>query len=88
MRLETHDVRICGGQTRCIILAQTERQVISEALQTGLTSVDALTPMGRGQSMLVMGETGLGQSAMALDAVSTQADTGKAIRASNAVGLN
>ena len=38
--------------------------------------------MGRGQSMLVMGETGLGQSAMALDALCTQAETGKAIWAS------
>merc|ERR1719460_357069 len=55
--------------------SQTERQVIFEALRTGLTSVDALTPMGRGQSMLVMGEEGLGHSDLALDALRTQKNT-------------
>ena len=51
--------------------------MIFEALRTGLTSVDALTPMGRGQSMLVMGEEGLGHSDLALDALRTQKTTGE-----------
>ncbi|MGE5706750.1 MAG: F0F1 ATP synthase subunit alpha, partial [Bacteroidota bacterium] len=49
-----------------------ERQGVKEPLQTGLMSVDAMTPIGRGQRELIIGDRGTGKTAIALDAIINQ----------------
>ena len=45
---------------------------LSRGLATGIISVDVLTPLGRGQTMLVTGPNGVGRKDLALDAVQAQ----------------
>ena len=52
------------------------RTPITQSLRTGVTPVDVLAPIGRGQCMLVVGERGAGKTALALDALATQRTTG------------
>jgi len=52
------------------------RTPITRSLHTGVTAVDVLAPVGRGQVMLVVGEPGAGASELALDAVAAQRTTG------------
>ncbi|MGD8275390.1 MAG: F0F1 ATP synthase subunit alpha, partial [Thiohalocapsa sp.] len=52
------------------------RRFVSEPLFTGLKIVDGLIPIGRGQRQLIVGDKGLGRSAIAIDAVLAQADSG------------
>lgn len=52
------------------------RSQICAALTTGVKGVDALTPLGRGQCLLVLGAPGAGKSTAMLDAVLAQAGTG------------
>ena len=49
-------------------------ETLTRGLHTGITAVDALTPMGKGQSMLVFGGEGLGRTELALDAVQVPLD--------------
>ncbi|MDF2967621.1 MAG: synthase subunit alpha [Nocardioidaceae bacterium] len=49
-----------------------ERQGVSQPLQTGLKAVDALTPIGRGQRQLIIGDRQTGKSAIALDTIINQ----------------
>ena len=49
-----------------------ERQPVDTPLQTGLKSVDALTPIGRGQRELIIGDRRTGKSAIALDTIINQ----------------
>lgn len=51
------------------------RQPVKEPLQTGLTSVDAMTPIGRGQRELIIGDRGTGKTAIAIDTIINQKDT-------------
>jgi F-type H+-transporting ATPase subunit alpha len=53
-----------------------ERQGVNEPLQTGVKAVDALTPIGRGQRELIIGDRGTGKTAICLDAIINQKDTG------------
>jgi F0F1-type ATP synthase alpha subunit len=55
---------------------QRDMATISKPLHTGITSVDALTPIGRGQNMLVVGTLDGGRKALAIDAVCNQAKEG------------
>ncbi|CAI5757740.1 unnamed protein product [Candida verbasci] len=48
------------------------RQSVSEPMQTGLKSVDALVPIGRGQRELIIGDRQTGKTAVALDAILNQ----------------
>lgn len=52
------------------------RTPITRSLHTGVTAVDVLTPVGRGQCMLLVGERGSGKTALALDTLAAQAHTG------------
>jgi F-type H+/Na+-transporting ATPase subunit alpha len=52
------------------------RDFVSEPLFTGIKIVDALIPLGRGQRQLIVGDKGLGRSAIALDAILAQKTTG------------
>jgi F-type H+/Na+-transporting ATPase subunit alpha len=49
-----------------------ERQPVDTPLQTGLKSVDALTPIGRGQRELIIGDRRTGKTAIALDTIINQ----------------
>jgi F-type H+-transporting ATPase subunit alpha len=52
-----------------------KRQPVKEPLQTGLKAVDAMTPIGRGQRELIIGDRGTGKTAIAIDAIINQRDT-------------
>jgi F-type H+-transporting ATPase subunit alpha len=49
-----------------------QRQSVSEPLQTGLKAIDALTPIGRGQRQLIIGDRQTGKSAIAIDTIINQ----------------
>ncbi|WP_345786409.1 F0F1 ATP synthase subunit alpha [Chthonomonas sp.] len=49
-----------------------ERQPVKEPLQTGLKAIDALVPIGRGQRELIIGDRGIGKTAIALDTIINQ----------------
>ena len=49
-----------------------QRQPVDTPLQTGLKSIDALTPIGRGQRELIIGDRRTGKSAIALDTIINQ----------------
>lgn len=53
-----------------------ERQPVSEPMQTGIKAVDAMTPIGRGQRELIIGDRKTGKTAIAIDAILNQKDTG------------
>ncbi|MFG2056982.1 F0F1 ATP synthase subunit alpha [Micromonospora sp. NPDC048930] len=50
------------------------RQSVFEPLQTGLKAVDAMTPIGRGQRQLIIGDRKTGKTTVALDAILNQRD--------------
>ncbi len=52
------------------------RQPVNTPLQTGLKAIDALTPIGRGQRELIIGDRRTGKTAIALDAIINQKETG------------
>jgi F-type H+-transporting ATPase subunit alpha len=52
------------------------RQPVKEPLQTGIKAVDAMTPIGRGQRELIIGDRKTGKTAVALDAIINQRGTG------------
>ncbi|MAT15798.1 MAG: F0F1 ATP synthase subunit alpha, partial [Planctomyces sp.] len=46
-----------------------ERQPVKEPLQTGIKAIDAMTPIGRGQRELIIGDRKTGKTTIALDAI-------------------
>ncbi|MEU4642536.1 F0F1 ATP synthase subunit alpha [Micromonospora sp. NPDC049460] len=50
------------------------RQSVDEPLQTGLKAVDAMTPIGRGQRQLIIGDRKTGKTTVALDTILNQRD--------------
>jgi F-type H+-transporting ATPase subunit alpha len=48
------------------------RQSVSQPVQTGLKSVDAMVPIGRGQRELIIGDRQTGKTAVAIDAIINQ----------------
>jgi len=52
-----------------------DRAPVVEQLVTGLTAVDALIPIGRGQRELIVGDRATGKTAIAVDAILSQRDT-------------
>ena len=53
-----------------------ERKSVDQPVQTGLKSVDAMVPIGRGQRELIIGDRQTGKTAVAIDAIINQKDTG------------
>ncbi|HOI08529.1 MAG TPA: F0F1 ATP synthase subunit alpha [Deltaproteobacteria bacterium] len=53
-----------------------KRQPVKEPLQTGLKSIDAMTPIGRGQRELIIGDRQTGKTAVAIDTIINQKGTG------------
>ena len=52
------------------------RQPVTEPLQTGIKAVDAMIPIGRGQRELIIGDRKTGKTAVAVDAIINQKDSG------------
>ena len=52
------------------------RQSVSQPVQTGLTSIDSMVPIGRGQRELIIGDRQTGKTAVAIDAIINQRGTG------------
>ena len=52
------------------------RQSVSQPMQTGLKSIDAMVPIGRGQRELIIGDRQTGKTAVAIDAIINQKGTG------------
>jgi len=53
-----------------------ERKGVHEPLQTGIKAVDSMTPIGRGQRELIIGDRKTGKTAIAIDAILNQKETG------------
>jgi F-type H+/Na+-transporting ATPase subunit alpha len=49
-----------------------ERQPVKQPLQTGIKAIDAMTPIGRGQRELIIGDRKTGKTAVAIDAILNQ----------------
>ena len=49
-----------------------DRQPVNEPLQTGIKAIDAMTPIGRGQRELIIGDRQVGKTAVAIDAIINQ----------------
>jgi F-type H+/Na+-transporting ATPase subunit alpha len=49
-----------------------ERKSVDQPLQTGLKSIDAMTPIGRGQRELIIGDRETGKTAVAIDTIVNQ----------------
>jgi F-type H+-transporting ATPase subunit alpha len=52
------------------------RQPVHEPLQTGIKSIDAMTPIGRGQRELIIGDRKTGKTAIAIDTILNQKGLG------------
>jgi F-type H+-transporting ATPase subunit alpha len=52
------------------------RQPVKEPLQTGIKAIDAMTPIGRGQRELIIGDRKTGKTAICIDTILNQKDTG------------
>jgi len=52
------------------------RQSVAEPVQTGLKAIDSMVPIGRGQRELIIGDRQTGKTAVALDTIINQKDTG------------
>lgn len=50
------------------------RKSVHEPMQTGLKAVDAMTPIGRGQRQLIIGDRQTGKTALAIDTIINQRD--------------
>lgn len=53
-------------------LGVIQRQPVKEPLQTGITAIDAMIPIGRGQRELIIGDRQTGKTAVAIDAIINQ----------------
>jgi len=52
-----------------------DRKSVHEPMYTGLKAIDAMTPVGRGQRELIIGDRQIGKTACAIDAILAQKDT-------------
>jgi len=52
------------------------RQSVNQPLQTGLKAIDAMVPIGRGQRELIIGDRQTGKTAIAIDTIINQKNTG------------
>jgi proton translocating ATP synthase F1 alpha subunit len=49
-----------------------ERESVKESVLTGILAIDAMIPIGRGQRELIIGDRGIGKTAIAIDAIRNQ----------------
>jgi F-type H+-transporting ATPase subunit alpha len=70
---------IAADETRTVDIKApgiVKRQPVKEPLQTGLKSIDAMTPIGRGQRELIIGDRQTGKTALAIDTIINQKGNG------------
>jgi len=53
-----------------------ERQPVNQPIQTGLKAIDSMIPIGRGQRELIIGDRQTGKTAVAIDTILNQKDSG------------
>ena len=53
-----------------------QRRGVHQPLQTGIKAIDAMTPIGRGQRQLIIGDRQLGKTAIVVDTIINQRDSG------------
>ncbi len=53
-----------------------QRQSVNQPLQTGIKAIDAMIPIGRGQRELIIGDRNTGKTAIAIDTILNQKDSG------------
>ncbi|GMR02091.1 MAG: F0F1 ATP synthase subunit alpha [Acidimicrobiia bacterium] len=70
--LNTTERRLLETQAPSVI----ERQPVSEPLQTGIKAIDAMTPIGRGQRELIIGDRQTGKTAIVVDTIIAQKGLG------------
>ncbi len=68
--IPAEDTRVLEIQAANVV----DRQPVKEPLQTGITAIDAMTPIGRGQRELIIGDRQTGKTAIAIDAIIAQRD--------------
>ena len=54
----------------------SQREPVTEPLQTGIKAIDAMVPIGRGQRELIIGDRGTGKTAVAIDTIINQKNKG------------
>src|SRR5437773_9454402 len=52
-----------------------ERKPVTESLQTGIKAIDSMTPIGRGQRELIIGDRKTGKTAIGIDAIINQKES-------------
>jgi F-type H+/Na+-transporting ATPase subunit alpha len=68
--IKSEDTRLLEVQAPGV----TSRQPVKEPLQTGIKAIDAMTPIGRGQRQLIIGDRQVGKTAIAVDTIINQRD--------------
>ncbi|MGH2682117.1 MAG: F0F1 ATP synthase subunit alpha [Actinomycetota bacterium] len=68
--LRSREDRVLELQAPTVI----QRQPVKEPLQTGIKAIDAMTPIGRGQRELIIGDRQTGRTAIAIDTIINQRD--------------
>ncbi len=66
--IDTEETRALEVQAPSVV----QRQPVKEPLQTGIKSIDAMTPIGRGQRELIIGDRQTGKTAVAVDTIINQ----------------
>ncbi len=66
--IETDSRRVLELQAPSVV----ERQSVKEPLQTGIKAIDAMTPIGRGQRQLIIGDRKTGKTAVCVDTILNQ----------------
>ena len=66
--IETNTRRALELQAPSVV----ERQSVKEPLQTGIKAIDAMTPIGRGQRQLIIGDRKTGKTAVCVDTILNQ----------------
>ena len=70
--IDTTERRFLEVQAPSVVM----RQPVNQPLQTGIKAIDAMTPVGRGQRQLIIGDRGTGKTAIAVDAIINQRGQG------------
>ena len=70
--IETTERRLLEVQAPSVV----QRQGVHEPLQTGIRAIDAMTPIGRGQRQLIIGDRGTGKTAVVVDTIINQKGAG------------
>ncbi len=66
--IEAEEQRVLELQAASVI----DRQSVKEPLQTGIKAIDAMTPIGRGQRQLIIGDRKTGKTAVCVDTIINQ----------------